>query len=162
MAKAQTIRFASGHPEEPFSEVWRLVVTNEDIFIGASKASMGIFKISLHRSGVWVLAATKQSGATFENGNRRAKQWNRPLEHTQGVTRGPSIIVPHTSLGSRPLLAEESKKEVVWYAGPAVGEVVEFSLYFVEPSAMIRWNPDETVLAELSLRSCCKTLSEVS
>src|SRR5919199_70962 len=38
MSKAQTIRFGSGRPEEPFSGVWRLVVANEDVFIGASKA----------------------------------------------------------------------------------------------------------------------------
>jgi hypothetical protein len=150
MAKSQTIRFASGRPDEPFSGVWRLVVNKkDDVFIGASKAAMGLFKISLHKS-VWVLAATEQSGATFE-GNRRAKQWNRPLEHVRGVTRGPSILVPNSSFGSRPLPADEGKKKVVWFPGPAAGETVEFSLYFVEPGAATYWNPDQTVLAECPL-----------
>jgi hypothetical protein len=151
VGKAQTIRFASGSPDEAFSCVWRLVATNNDVFIGASKASMGIFKISLHKSGVWILAATSQSGATFENGNRRAKQWNRPLQHTQGITRGPSVIVPHTYLGSRPLQADEIKKKVLWYSGPPSGEVVEFTMYFVEPGIVTQWNSEQTVLAELSL-----------
>lgn len=150
MAKAQTVRFAAGRPDEPFSGVWWLVVKNDDVFIGASKSSMGIFKVSLHKSGVWALAATKQSGATFQNGNRRAKQWNRHLEHIHEVTRGPSILVPHSPLGSRPIQTEEGKKKVAWYPGPAAGETVEFSLYFVEPGAVTRW-PDETVLAERSL-----------
>jgi hypothetical protein len=131
--------------------VWRLVVNGDDVFIGASKLSMGVFKVSLHKSGVWVLAATSQSGVVFENGNRRARRWNRPLEHAEGVTRGPSVVVPHTSLGSRPLFPDEAKKEVIWYAAPSTGEVAEFSMYLVEPHAADRWNPDETVLAELGL-----------
>ena len=148
-----TIRFAAGKPDESFSGLWRLVVSKNDVFIGASGQSMGIFKISLHESGVWVLAATEQSGATFENGNRRAKRWNRPLEHTQGVTRGPSILVPHTSLGSRRLTTREKRKKAVWYAGPAARECVEFTIYFVEPETATRWNADETVIGELGLAS---------
>jgi hypothetical protein len=107
---------------------------------------MGIFKFSLHRSGAWILAATKQSGATFQRGNRRAKQWSRPLEHVQGVTRGPSILVPHTSLGARKLQPSEAGKKVHWYPAPGPGETVEFSLYFVRPDAPTSWGLDETVV----------------
>jgi hypothetical protein len=151
LSKSSTLRFACGEPNQPYSGVWRVVVSGDDVFIGASKATMGVFKISLHQSGVWAMAATGQSGAVFENENRRAKQWNRPLEHAWGVTRGPSILVPHTSLGSRPLVPEETKKEIVWYAAPSAGAVVEFSMYFIEVGAATRWNPDETVLGELGL-----------
>ena len=144
MPKSRTIRFASGQPEESFSSIWRLVTVGDDVYIGASKAAMGVFKISLHKSGVWVLAATEQSGATFEDGNRRAKQWNRPLEHVKGVTRGPSIVVPHTTLGSRPLMAEEIGKKILWYRAPENGESVEFSIYFVEPETETRWSSGDT------------------
>lgn len=112
---------------------------------------MGIFKISLHSSGVWVLAATKQSGATFQGGNRRAKQWNRPLEHLRGVTRGPSILVPHISLGSRKLLPSEADKKVLWFPAPRDGETVEFSLYFVRPGSATSWNSDETIVEVLRM-----------
>lgn len=91
MPKPESVRFASGCVDKPYSGVWRLVVKNDDVFLGASKESMGIFKVSLHQSGVWVLAATQQSGATFQGGNRRAKRWERPLPHKVGVTRGPSV-----------------------------------------------------------------------
>jgi hypothetical protein len=107
---------------------------------------MGLFKVSLHSSGVWVLAATKQSGATFQGGNRRAKEWNRPLEHAHGITRGPSVLVPHTSLGVRKLPPGEGEKKIHWYRAPPVGEMVEFSLYFVRSGARTSWNPDETVV----------------
>jgi hypothetical protein len=151
MGKADTIRFASGSPSASFSSVWRLVVTRDDVFIGASKKSMGIFKISLHKSGVWVLSATEQSGATFRGGNRRAKQWKKPLEHARGVTRGPSVLVPHTSLGSRPLLPDDDGKNILWFAGPESSRTVEFSLYFVAPESSTQWDPDQTVLAERHL-----------
>lgn len=151
MAKTQTVRFAAGSPDTPFSGVWRLVVSKDDVFIGASKDSMGIFKISLHKSGVWVLAATQQSGATFQDGNRRAKRWNRPLEHSDGITRGPSILVPHTSLGPRCISRDEIRKKVQWYMAPSVNETVEFSLYFVDQGAETRWISGETVMAECAL-----------
>jgi len=151
MSRTKTVRFASGNPDAPFSGVWRLIIDHNDVYIGASKSAMSVFKISLHKSGVWVLAATRQSNATFEKGNRRAKKWTRPLEHVHGVTRGPSILVPHTSLGSRPLPPNERQKQVIWYPKPEVGETVEFSLYFINPDTPTKWNANETVLAESPL-----------
>lgn len=158
MGKAHTIRFASGHPEMPFSGVWRLVVNRDDVYLGFSKDLMGSLKISLHQSGVWVLAATMQSCATFENGNRRAMQWERPVEHAPGVTRGPSILVPHTSLGSRALLPNDDKKKVVWFPGPDAGHMVEFSLYFVASGAATSWDIDLTVLGEHRLSSAKRVI----
>ena len=148
MARPQTFRFAAGSLEAPFSGVWRLVVNGNDVFLGASKGSMSVFKNSLHQSGVWVLAATQQSGATFERGNRRAKRWSRPLDHVAGVTRGPSVFVPHTSLGSRPLSPDERNPEILWYQAPGDRETVEFSLYFVKPGVATKWNTNETELAQ--------------
>jgi len=151
VAKAQTLRIASGSAEIPYSSIWRTIADRHDVYLGSSKAAMGIFKISLHRSGAWVLAATKQSGASFQGGNRRAKRWNRPLEHVRGVTRGPSVLVPHTSLGSRKLLPGDADKKVHWYRAPGEGETVEFSLYFVRPDTPTLWDSDQTVINTLRL-----------
>jgi len=147
--KAQTLRIAAGSPESLFSAVWRIVVDRGDVYLGSSKHTMGILKLSLHKSGVWTLAATKESGATFENGNRRAKQWNRPLEHVHGVTRGPSILVPHTSHGSRKLIPGDADKKVHWYRAPGQGELVEFTLYLIRPKTATSWAEGETVLETL-------------
>jgi hypothetical protein len=43
MAKPQTVRFASGTPEAPFSGVWRMIANKNDVYIGASKATMSVF-----------------------------------------------------------------------------------------------------------------------
>ena len=144
-------RFAAGSALALFSGVWRVIVNKNDIYMGASKGAMSSFKVSLHKSGVWALAATKESGATFEKGNRRAKRWLRPAEHAPGVTRGPSIFVPHTSLGARPVPPDETLKGVTWLRGPGLGETAEFSFYIVERGAATSWNAEETVLAELPL-----------
>lgn len=151
MAKTKTVRFAVGTPSEPFSGLWRLVVSRDDVYIGASGLMMGVVKISLHKSGVWVLAATKQSGAAFDNGNRRAKQWNRPSEHVKGVTRGPSILVPRTTLGSRLLMEKEKSKKATWIAAPGEGELTEFSIYLVKENTKTAWNSNETVIADIGM-----------
>lgn len=151
MPKAKTVRIASGSMIAPFSSIWRIVADRNEVFIGASKYAMGVFKVSLHSSGVWALAATTQSGASFEGGNRRAKKWNRPLEHAQGVTRGPSILIPHTSIGAHKIISGETTKKIHWYRPPGPGETVEFSLYFVKPTARTSWALDETVIDSLRL-----------
>jgi hypothetical protein len=153
MPQASRIRFAAGQPTAPFSGVWRLIVNKDHVYLGPSKEAMRVFKISLHKSGVWVLAATQQSGGSFQDGNRRAKQWRSPAPHVAGVTRGPSIFVPHTSLGSRPLSPNEDAEKVVWFPAPENGQLVEFGLYFVDDGVATLWNAEESVLAELRLAS---------
>lgn len=146
MAKSRTYRFGAGDDSQPYSGVWRLVVTDTDVYLGASKTSMGTVKVSLHQSGVWVFAATQQSGATFQNGNRRAKQWAAPAEHSPGVGRGPSVLVPHTFLGARAIAPDEGGRKVIWFPAPVPGSTVEFSLYFVAKATATSWAPDERVL----------------
>jgi hypothetical protein len=151
MSKSKTFRFAAGSSSAPFSCVWRLVVSKNEVYLGSSKSAMSVFKLSLHSSGVWVLSGTQQSGAVFENGNRRAKTWRRPLEHVDGITRGPSILVPHTSLGARQLESEEDAARITWYPAPFYSSLVDFSLYFVRRATTTSWTAGELTLAECPL-----------
>jgi hypothetical protein len=50
MAKAQALRIATGSADVPYSGVWRVVADRDEVYLGASKAAMGIFKVSLHSS----------------------------------------------------------------------------------------------------------------
>ena len=120
-----------------------MLVNGADAYIGASKESMGIMKLSLHESGVWAWAATKESGATF-GGNRRAQQWERPPEHSPGVTMGPVILVPNTTLGHRPPYTD--KKQVEWFPAPRSGEVVQFAIHLLTGGPHGVWG--EVVLGE--------------
>ena len=151
MSKSTIIRFASGTPEVPSSSVWRIVVTKNDAYLGSSKYSMPQVKFSLHESGIWVLSAEGKSGITFEDRNRRAKRWTRPPEHVAGVTRGPSIMVPYMSLGSRHLPPGDINRRVLWQKGPEMGETIEFALYFVRPNTPTSWTERQTLLSETTL-----------
>lgn len=152
MTRHKAVRFAVGGPNESYSGLWRLVVNKNEVYLGASGISMGFLKMSLHSSGVWTFAATKQSGATF-NGNRRLEQWHAPPQHKKGITRGPSIFVPRTSTGKRYLLAKEKNKEAIWYPPPNEGEYVEFSLYFLDENISTSWNNNQKILAEIIMKN---------
>lgn len=151
MPKAKTLRFAAGSADDPRSGVWRVAADRNDVYVGSSKAAMRLFKLSLHGSGVWTLAATTQSAGTFENGNRRAKRWTRPLEQVEGITAGPSIVVPHMTFGVRKLPPGETNKNVHWYPSPRCGELVEFRFYFVRPDAAASWSAGVTEIGLLPL-----------
>lgn len=127
-----------------------MATAKDDVYLVASKHSMGIFKISLHKSGVWTLVVTARSGETFAYGDGRDKRWYRPREHAPGITRGPSICIPHTSLGPRRVSTQT--KGVIWYPAPSDLETIEFSLYFVANGSRTAWGQDQTVLAEQTMR----------
>jgi hypothetical protein len=114
---------------------------------------MGTLKISLHASGVWVLSATGQSGVVFEGGNRRAKKWKRPPVDALGITRGPSILVPHTSLAAKPRSLQDDVEGVRWLQAPGEGEAVEITLYFGEDGSRLLWSQDQVVIEEGRLKS---------
>ncbi len=158
MSKQEAIRIAVGEPNAPFSGVWRFIVRNDDVYIGSSKESMGSLKISLHASGVWVLSATEQSGLVFEKSNRRARQWTRPPADGNGRTRGPSILVPHTSLGARRRSLTEDSKRVTWLKAPAEGHAVEITVFFVEAGFSVTWPDGHLVVAERLLKSGTRLL----
>lgn len=129
MAKADaTLRVALGSPTEPFSSVWRFWVNRSDVYI-AARILAGLFKISLHESGVWVLAFTSESGAVFES-NRRGMTWRRPPEFAPGWTMGPSISIPR--LDNSPLLAKRAtdKAPIHWLTPPAVGSARWLTVVF--------------------------------
>jgi hypothetical protein len=151
--KGVTLRVAVGSADAPFSGIWRVFSNRNDVYLGASKSSLKLVKISLHQSGVWTFAATQQSGLRFQNSNRRAKRWTRPKSHSPGVTRGPSIVVPHTSLGCRRLVPDEDPKSVTWFPSPLAGQAAELTMYYVEQGVTFYLNSGDSVLGELELAS---------
>ena len=153
MSKQDSVRVAVGTSSAPFSGVWRFIVRHDDVYIGSSKTSMGSVKFSLHASGVWVLAATEQSGLTFEQGHRRAKSWVRSSADSSGLTRGPSILVPHTSLGARRRSLTDDSENVTWLKAPSKGEAIEITVLFVNHSQPVSWTDGRTVIAERVLKN---------
>jgi hypothetical protein len=93
-----TIRFAVGSPDEYRSAIWRLWVQGNDVYL-AARVLTGFIKISLHRSGIWRLAWTDQSGIRTQGSSDRVEaRWQRPQEFRQGWTQGPAVIVPNSGI----------------------------------------------------------------
>jgi hypothetical protein len=140
-----------GSPEVPASAIWRVVVQRNEVYLGMGRFPMGLVKMSLHSSGVWTLAFTKQSGNTGEDGNRRAMQWRRPDQDAFGVVRGPSVVVPYTHLTTSAETEPAGDKPVYWRAPPSPGNMVEFRVCFAPANASPSWEPVHTQFSAIPL-----------
>lgn len=132
MPNLPTLRFASGAPDAPHSCVWRVAAHPKkgDVFLSYSKQSR--VKYSLHKSGIWRHAAEEGAGLSFsKGGNRLITKYFRPGEELAGVTRGPQIVVPATSAGSRTLFEGDSSPDVHWFPRSEAGVTRTFTLYYV-------------------------------
>jgi len=123
-----TLRVGLGSPTVPFSSVWRFWANQSDVYI-ATRSLAGIFKMSLHASGVWVVAFTKQSGAIFES-NRRGKAWRRPPEFAPGWTMGLSICIPRLDDSRLANERQFDNKPIRWLPSPAVGNARWLTVVF--------------------------------
>ena len=61
--RSEVVRFAVGGTDEPRSLVWRVWATKgkSDVYI-SGRTQVGVWKVSLHESGVWRFAFTKEYG----------------------------------------------------------------------------------------------------
>lgn len=80
-----TLRFAVGDAARRRSCTWSVVLQKNagDVFIGA-RSQMSDTKLSLHRSGVWRLAHTAQSGRVTVTGDRVLYRYEPPPEVGSG------------------------------------------------------------------------------
>lgn len=127
----RTLRFAVGRPEGLRSSTWTVLghVRDGDVYIG-SRSNMRETKLSLHRSGIWRLAYTEESGrsATLD-GDRVLTRYEPPAEVVKGWRRGATIVIPHSSL--RHAFPEKSPKRgaaISWWATPGVGRAMRFDI----------------------------------
>ena len=118
-----TVRFAAGSADGPHATVWRLWANRKgDVFL-AARALAGKFKASLHVSGLWRFAATKENAASQKSlvgyGRDRAiHKWRRPQEFAPGLTKAMEIWVAGVDVDSPPT-PKSSKGNVRWLEAPA-------------------------------------------
>lgn len=116
-----TVRFAVGTSEKRYSSVWRLWTHGADAYLGA-RTSLGLFKLSMHKSGEWISAFTAQSGIVDEQtGSRRHKTWRRPSEFAPGWTQGPAICFPWVPWAGELARLEQVPPSTEWFPAPAEG-----------------------------------------
>lgn len=75
--RRREIRIAVGQPGDEHSPVFKIFNNKNDVYI-TERNTGHAFKVSLHESGISVIAATSQSGIDVKDGNRRLESWTRP------------------------------------------------------------------------------------
>ena len=134
----EVVRFAIGGPDEPRSCVWRIWTGKgtSDVYISA-RVLGGVVKVSLHESGDWRFALTREYAEAQGRDNRLIAQWDRPPPLHQGVTSAFDIIVPSAELAlpRQPLPEERTKhtKNVTWIRPAPEGFAKHFIVMYTEP-----------------------------
>jgi hypothetical protein len=125
------IRFAVGSPEEAYSAVWNLVTNGNDVYLFGRQMARYL-KASLHASGVWRIAWTKESQVLLTGTDDRViERWRRPPEFRPGWTQGISILVPWTPIGRHfSAVDAPAGKPVSWIRAPAPWYKVVFTVLF--------------------------------
>lgn len=141
--KRFVVRFAVGSPAGPRSGVWRLWTGTgrSDVYI-AARTLGGVVKVSLHESGEWHHAFTKEYAADrgspllHPDGDRVVERWTRPREFVPGFTMAFMIIVPSTevTIPGRPLPGRYAK-DVIWVDPPTQGFATYFRVILSSPEA---------------------------
>lgn len=126
-----------GSPSGPCSTVFRAWANagKSDIYVAARPVAHSV-KLSLHESGRWRMAFTKQfanSGSPVVDppGDRRANEWTRPAEFEPGWTAAFLVIVPHSQLGPSP--AGGIKGDIRWRAAAGRGMETRYWLLLATP-----------------------------
>lgn len=151
MARNPKLSVCIGTPEAPFVPRWTFWTQKNDTYL-TTYAMGGIYKLSLHASGVWAGAHTTESGVLV-NGNRRTHRWERPDEFEPGFVRGPEICIPR--LDSRhdlPFQAHPFGKHSVWLPTPEIRHSIHLMTFFETDPAQTLILPEESeVLGALPL-----------
>jgi len=93
-----------------------------------------VFKFSMHKSGQWNAAFTRESGVVIKGtGLRERKTWRRPPEFTPGWTQGPVVGIPWVEWQDDFRSLEDVPADTGWFPGPNPGMKLQFSVLFAAP-----------------------------
>ena len=87
-----TLRFAVGTPDNILSWVWRMWTNGDDVYLGARNA-LQVFKVSLHKSGIWRIAFVDDLERADKESDRVIVKWQRPKESSSKWTPSIGVLV---------------------------------------------------------------------
>ena len=156
-SKEEVVRFAVGGPDEPRSCVWRVWKGKgkSDVYI-AIRTLGGVLKVSLHESGVWRFALTKEFWEMRgeNDADRLIEKWERPQPLHEEVTSAFDIIVPSAELAlprhPLPESAKKHTKNVTWVRPAPEGYATHFIVMYTEPGEPVP-ETEVAILANFSL-----------
>jgi hypothetical protein len=140
--KHQVVRVAVGFPDGPRSSVWRIWAPppasgKSDVYV-AVRSLAGVFKASLHESGVYRSAFTSAfetelgGESHLPKGTRLIDRWPRPSHPGHGTTLAFQILIPTTDLRPMTLLPEDFD-QIQWIPTPKDNEIIEIAIVLTAP-----------------------------
>ncbi len=129
MIKAKEIRFCVGSKDKISSLVWKLFISNEDVYLLARQ--MGTtWKSSLHKSGICRVAFNQE----IEKGkDRLLLKWNKVyLDST--LSPNIAILVPYVELikALNNNIESKANKDIVYIDLPSNGEKVIVKVFYTK------------------------------
>lgn len=148
------IRFQVTAPDGRCSDVWRGWSVGNDVYL-APRVKGGEFKISLHQSGKWRLAFTREyaelmRGLGTWDVDRCVEALDRPPEHATGFARAVWMYFPDSELRV-PKTAQQKSRAVVQVPGPPSGGIRVVNFIFTtsrsrftqtDPPPGASWGPE--------------------
>ena len=131
MAWRDVVRIGLEDGGNPFSSTWRFWSSKNDVYVSTRNLA-GHYKLSLHASGEWITAFTRESGLVNENDQRRITQGARPRPIEQGWTEAPFVSIPRIDDRHDRPPPEGRDPKVTWHPAPKVGHVVLLGLLYSE------------------------------
>ncbi len=156
---AKKLRFAVGSPAEYRSAIWIVSVQKNDVYLGA-RTVMTYAKLSLHASGIWRFAWSKESKIKAPGYvDRLMQRWRRSKEFYPGWTHGPAVFVPTTPI-KRTFAHDPAQNfdDIVWIPTFSPGHQHQFTILFAAKNATTdSWNkvipPSDRIIGTLDLRN---------
>ncbi len=142
--KWKVIRFGVRSPEGFRSSTWRCWTQTgggkHDFYV-MCRAVTGALKTSMHQSGLWHVAFSKEfiektsSEIGWTQDDRKIDEWLRPAEIAPGITLAYRLVIPESALTIR--VTSDDDKDVVWIPSPPKGMATEISFLLTSPKVVI-------------------------
>lgn len=136
MSLKKVIRLAIGEVGNQLSPTYRIWNSRNDVYLG-DRMTIQFYKVSLHETGVWTMAATSESGLELRPGNRRLKTWYRPKpDPGQSWVSATNIAVPRIPEVDHIKINDThtgKAKDVDWIPAPEIGAKAVISLILPAP-----------------------------
>jgi hypothetical protein len=140
----QVLRFGICDDRGHRAATWALSAQSSarksDIYL-ACRSLGGAFKMSLHDSGNWHIAYTKEyfemavKGAIPQHNDRFLEKWSRPPETALGLTLAVRILTPASAVTTP--IESTREKNVVWLQNAPTSKATEIDILISAPETRV-------------------------
>ena len=127
-----TIRFAIWNINNVKSNIWRLWVNKNEIYLGA-KNTLHVLKVSLHHSGIWRIAFVKDLKREDMESDRVIFKWNKPTLVNNWFVSSIGVIVSSINPNIPFKHEQREDKRIIFIPEAKEGRRMLFKIYISQP-----------------------------